>query len=90
MIFNSAPGEDFSLVGSMVTFDVSSATNDERCLDVVVIGDFDYESDETAVLSVTVTMVGQAGATNSVTLTINNDDDRKQKNTMANSVISSG
>ena len=79
MTFNSAPGEDFSLDGSMVTFDVSSATNDERCLDVVVIGDSDYESDETAVFGVTVTMVGQAGATSSVTLTINNDDDRMPK-----------
>ena len=61
----------------MVTFDVSSSSEAMQCLEIMVVGDSDYESDETVMFGLTVTRTGQAGSTNSATLTIMNDDEGK-------------
>ena len=71
----TAAGEDFSLANNMVTFGVSSATGDMQCLQIMVVGDSDYESDETAIVGLTITGPGQAGSVNSATLMIMNDDE---------------
>ena len=61
----------------MVTFGVSSSSGDMQCLEIMVVGDSDYEPDETVMFGLTVTRTGQAGSTNSATLTIMNDDEGK-------------
>ena len=58
----------------MVTFDTSSVSGDTQCVNVMVIGDEDYEADETVMLYLNVTRTGQAGTASSATLTIANDD----------------
>ena len=68
-------GEDFSLAGTTVTFVAeSSVSGNMQCLDVMVIGDSDYESDETATFDLSTTSFAQLGTMNSVTITIRNDD----------------
>ena len=58
----------------MVTFDTSSVSGDTQCVNVMVIGDENYEADETVMLYLNVTRTGQAGSVSSTTLTITNDD----------------
>ena len=70
----TASGEDFTLASNTATFDMSSASGAMQCLNVTVIGDSEYESDETATFTLSVTSIGQAGSSNIFTLTIMNDD----------------
>ena len=79
MLSNTDPGEDFSLESTMVTFTASSVSGSMQCLDVMVIGDSGFESDETATFDLSTTSFAELGTVNSVTLTIMNDDDRKSK-----------
>ena len=80
MLSNIESGEDFSLEGTMVTFVAESrlsVSGSTQCVDIMVIGDSDYESDETAIFQLFITSFAQLGAVNSVTLTIRNDDNCK-------------
>lgn len=52
----------------------SSVTESQQCLDVMVIGDSEYESDETATFDLSTTSFAQLGTMNSITITIRNDD----------------
>ena len=61
----------------MVTFTASTVSGSMQCLDVMVIGDSDFESDETAIFDFSTTSFAELGTVNSVTLTIMNDDDCK-------------
>ena len=71
----------------MVTFDVSSSSGDMQCLEIMVVGDSDYESDETVTFGLTVTRTGQAGSMNSATLTIMNDDEGKSRKILRKIII---
>ena len=73
----AASGEDFMLASNMATFDKSSVSGAMQCLDVTINGDSDYESDETVTFSLSVSSIGQAGSSNTFTLTITNDDTGK-------------
>ena len=73
-LYVAGSGEDFTFATNTATFGVSSVTGDVQCLDVTVIGDSDYESDETVTFDLSATRTGQAGSANTFTLTITNDD----------------